>query len=88
MSGNLDLFAPSPAAQPKPKAPALAPYEPTPPAPSVTMNAGQACARRATEGGHVCRVGGGDASFSDDDGKTWFCVDHRPAGFLPKDRVA
>lgn len=33
-----------------------------------------------------CRVGGGDACYSDDAGRTHFCAVHRPAGFLPGKR--
>jgi hypothetical protein len=33
-----------------------------------------------------CRVGGGSACFSDDGGRTHFCMTHRPYGFLPSER--
>lgn len=38
---------------------------------------------------HICRHPGcgGAAGFSDDHGRTWFDLAHRPAGFLPRDRA-
>lgn len=35
---------------------------------------------------HRCRHGGGSAAFSDDNGQSWFCMLHRPYGFLPSER--
>lgn len=49
-------------------------------------DAGRKCERKARNGGKVCRVGGGDACFSDNGGQTWFCRKHRTRGFLPSDR--
>lgn len=62
------------------KKPLPAPPPPPPPA------APRPCERRAWTNGHVCRVGGGDACFSDDSGRTWFCRIHAPRGFFVKDR--
>lgn len=57
--------APPPAATPTAR-PAIAAQDP--------------CARPAA-GGHVCRVGGGLACFSDDGERTWFCPGHAPAAW-------
>lgn len=78
---GFDDIAPAPSPAPaRPTAPPPAP----PPPPSLKAD----CCRPAWEGGHVCRVGGGDACYSDDNGRTWFCPKHVPAGFLPADRVS
>jgi hypothetical protein len=60
--------------------PAAAPPPPPPPAPLVK------CPRRRWSGGYACRVGGGDACFSDNNGASWFCAPHAPRGFFPADR--
>jgi hypothetical protein len=76
----LDLFD-TPAAPPEP-------VQDAPKAAAGTSHApdrNQPC-QRPFSGPHRCRVGGGDAGLSDDFGKTWFCVDHRPPGFFAKDR--
>jgi hypothetical protein len=40
---------------------------------------------RPWNGWHSCYVGGGDASFSDDFGRSrWFCRAHAPANFFPR----
>lgn len=45
------------------------------------------CTRPFTgEPSHRCRIGGGDAGYSDNGGRSWFCGAHRPRDFLPKDR--
>lgn len=41
---------------------------------------------RPADGGYICRVGGGAASLSDNDGFSWFCPVHRPAGFYAHER--
>jgi hypothetical protein len=41
------------------------------------------CRRPASKlGGHTCWVGGGDAYYSWDGGKTWACRLHVPGGFF------
>lgn len=45
------------------------------------------CDRPAYAGGYVCRVGGGDASFSDNSGHSWFCRRHAPVGFFARERA-
>jgi hypothetical protein len=61
-----------PAPAPPPPPPATAPLVP--------------CARKRWSGGYACRVGGGDACFSDNNGASWFCAGHAPRGFFPADR--
>jgi hypothetical protein len=55
-------------------------------APAPAPEPARPCARKARPGGYVCRVGKGDACFSDDNGRTWFCRGHAPRGFFPADR--
>lgn len=52
---------------------------PPPPSPPARP---ERCERKAYPGGYVCRVGGGDASFSDNLARTWFCRRHAPADFF------
>ena len=73
-----DLFAAL--AQAKPKEP----KKEEPPA----VDAAVPCSAYHPNPTHVCSVGGGDASFSSDNGKTWQCRAHVPKGFFPKDRAA
>lgn len=40
------------------------------------------CKRPKTRAGYACRVGGGDACFSDDMCRTWFCREHAPEMFF------
>lgn len=35
---------------------------------------------------HLCAVGNGEGTISQDGGKTWTCDAHRPAGFYPHER--
>lgn len=63
----------------------LRPPAPKPAPPPAPAPAGP-CERRARAHGYVCRVSGGDACFSDDSGRTWFCRRHAPRGFFPADR--
>ena len=66
---------------PAPPAPKVEPPSEPPPAKAV------ACDRPRWNHGNVCRVGGGDACYSDNGGLSWFCRSHRPPGFLPAERV-
>jgi hypothetical protein len=43
---------------------------------------------RPFSGHYTCRIGGGDAAFSDDSNKTHFCRAHAPFGFFPHERGA
>ena len=81
MAGDLFDFGFDDPAPAEVKAPA--PKAAPPPAPAAKP---APCARRAFAGGHVCRVGGGDASFSDNSGQSWFCRGHAPRGFFPAER--
>jgi hypothetical protein len=63
----------------------LKPKAAPPPAPAAPA---APCTRRAFAGGYRCRVGGGDACYSDNNGQSWFCRVHVPRGFLPADREA
>lgn len=63
--------------------PAPAELKPAPAPPPAQAPAPKPCARKAWSLGHVCRVGKGDASFSDNGGLSWFCGGHAPADFFP-----
>jgi hypothetical protein len=58
---------------------------PTQPAPKPSQAPASPCPRPA-DGGYVCRVGGGAATLSDNDGFSWFCDQHAPKGFWPHER--
>lgn len=49
------------------------------------LSADQPCGTRPGSG-YVCAVGGGGACGSADGAKTWFCIGHRPWGWLPSER--
>lgn len=76
MTGTPDLFGDA--------VPADRPIAP-PPAPPRAAAPLTPCTRPFV-GPYRCRVGGGDASFSDDDGRSWLCRAHLPPGFLPQQR--
>jgi hypothetical protein len=81
MPGDLFDFGFDDPAPSEVKKPAPAPAPP-PPEPAKI----EPCARRPWSGGYRCRVGGGDACFSDNNGGSWFCRIHAPRGFFPADR--
>lgn len=58
----------------------------TPAAPSLFAQEEAAPRRRQpTQGEHVCQVCKGAACYGL--ASSWFCMDHVPQGFLPKDRA-
>lgn len=88
---TFDLFG-----DPEPEAPVPAPTPPrADPAAAhraawEAQHAGAAqepcLAPRWGAGDYRCRVGGGSAAFSDNNGHSHFCMKHRPYGFLPSER--
>lgn len=81
---TFDLFADDPAPH-TPPAPQLSPERQAFEAKRQEA-AAQPCLRPRPAHGYRCRVGGGDACFSDDGGVSHFCMKHRPWGFLVSER--
>lgn len=54
--------------------------------PPAQADASVPCERRAFAAGYACRVGKGDASFSDNLGRSWFCRTHAPRDFFEHQR--
>lgn len=92
MAGDLFDFGFDDPAPAEVKAPAPKPAPPASVSPPINRaekgSPPAPCARRAFAGGYRCRVGGGDACYSDNNGQSWFCRGHVPPGFLPADRGA
>lgn len=68
-----------------PRNPAPAP-EKVPDAPPEKAKPALPCVKPWDGVNHKCRVGGGDAPFSDNGGLSWFCKWHAPPRFFPGDR--
>lgn len=86
---NFDLFAPQedevPAPSPPPAKPAPEPRQDRAWT-SPRLAPDQPCRFPLGRGAFRCGVGGGAASGSMDSGRTWFCHEHRPWGYLPSER--
>lgn len=80
-----DLFGAAEAPSVKPaQATVSAPAPACVPASNPQVKANVACSSRFTGApSHQCRIGGGDGAFSVDNGQTWVCRAHTPAGFFP-----